>query len=151
MDQSILRTSIYPKFWITEGCKNIKNRKPNHSSELPSARGRRFAQPIAYNFTHLSTANVHKNCTAPELAPEEADRGGRMGCRIDGQTGARAGSGGGEGVGRTKEGRKRRRRRQQSTALFVESAEAVAVAGRTMAVELPYQLGLLSEGEGGRP
>ena len=38
----------------TEGCKIIKNRKPNIASELPSARGRRFAQPIAYQFTHLS-------------------------------------------------------------------------------------------------
>ena len=35
--------------------KNIKNRKPKFASERPSARGRDFAQPIAYLFTHLST------------------------------------------------------------------------------------------------
>jgi len=38
----------------TEQCKIIKNRKPNLASELRSARGRHFTQPIAYNFTHLS-------------------------------------------------------------------------------------------------
>ena len=41
-------------FFSTEGCKNIKNRKPNLASVCPSARGRDFTQPIAYIFTHLS-------------------------------------------------------------------------------------------------
>ena len=38
----------------TELCKKIKNRKPDLASERPSARGRDFAQPIAYLFTHQS-------------------------------------------------------------------------------------------------
>ena len=40
---------------ITEGCKEIKNRKRNLASERLSARARDFTQPIAYIFTHLST------------------------------------------------------------------------------------------------
>ena len=37
----------------TEGYKKIKNRKPKLASERMSARGRDFAQRIAYLFLHI--------------------------------------------------------------------------------------------------
>ena len=42
-------------YHVLRGCKKIKNRKPNLASERLSACGRGFTQPIAYNFTHLSS------------------------------------------------------------------------------------------------
>ena len=44
---------------ITEGCKEIKNRKRNLASERLSARARDFTQPIAYIYTHLSLCSPH--------------------------------------------------------------------------------------------
>ena len=39
----------------------MNNRNPDLASQRPSARGRRFSQPIAYNFTRLSIRNFRWN------------------------------------------------------------------------------------------
>ena len=41
----------------------MNNRNPDLASQRPSAHGRRFPQPIAYNFTHLGILGNLGFCT----------------------------------------------------------------------------------------